>query len=228
KPLLITSMLLAVQKSTSRPPKSGTSTLPHCAHSSVNISTRASGVKSAFFEMLVPPATVTWSTTRAVRWITSRCPCVTGSKDPGQTARVTAPPLHDCGPLARATRKTGLSHRKCDSTAAPPRPATPHPATVANARQRSMNLRRPSGWPLAAPDGCWQSMCLTHTADQPTLRRRAEREAGEAPAPPTWWRSRQSTRELRHCLWRPEPYADHARPGAPDWRHDWPLPTQQR
>ena len=79
------------QKSTSRPLKLSTTTLGHAAVTSCSISMRSSTVNRPAFDPLYATITVTSSNSVAARPMMSRCPLVTGSNDPGQTALRTAP-----------------------------------------------------------------------------------------------------------------------------------------
>src|SRR3954453_16322886 len=75
------------------------------------ISTRSSGSNSRFLDTLTPTTTMISSNSGLTRSMTSRCPQVTGSNEPGQTARLTvgdrtkAVPEHG---VAVTTRPVGL------------------------------------------------------------------------------------------------------------------------
>lgn len=70
---------------------------------SVSISMRSSSVNMPFLDLFTSTATTTSSNSGAVRPMMSRCPFVTGSNEPGQTARLmdgTLPGGH--GPAVRS------------------------------------------------------------------------------------------------------------------------------
>src|SRR6476469_8750952 len=79
----------SAQNVVSSPSKPSTCTLGNSPQTSRSISIRASGVNRRFFDLLTPTATTTSSKSPEAREMMSRCPLVTGSKDPGQTARRT-------------------------------------------------------------------------------------------------------------------------------------------
>lgn len=81
-----------LQKSTRRPWKDSTSTLPKPAVTSRISSIRSSTVNSPCLDWLIITATCTTSYSFEARPMMSRCPLVMGSKDPGQTARRTVIP----------------------------------------------------------------------------------------------------------------------------------------
>src|SRR3712207_9421702 len=81
---------------------------------------RSSGLNSRFFDLLTPTATTTSSKRAAARWTMSRWPLVTGSNEPGQTARLTGAPRT---PSRRVTvPKRGLAVPLAARDAEPVRP----------------------------------------------------------------------------------------------------------
>ena len=78
------------QKSTSSPRNDSIRTLGRFLVTSRRISMRSSMENSPCFVWFTSTATITSSNRRDDRSMMSRCPRVTGSKDPGQTARLTS------------------------------------------------------------------------------------------------------------------------------------------
>ena len=88
-PLTIACAPRSWQNVVSSPVKPATVTLSSPAVACSSIASRSSAVKSRFLDLFTPTATITSSKRVAARRTMSRCPLVTGSNDPGHTARLT-------------------------------------------------------------------------------------------------------------------------------------------
>ena len=83
RPRTITEAWRFLANSTVRPSKLSTVTFGMSLQHSRSSATRSSTVNRGFFALLMSTATMSWSFIFAARLMMSRCPLVTGSKDPG-------------------------------------------------------------------------------------------------------------------------------------------------
>src|SRR4249919_2412236 len=90
-------MSRSAQNVVSSPVKPSTETLGRPPTARRSMASRSSAVNSRCLDWLTPTATTTSSKSDAARSTMSRCPLVTGSNDPGQTARRTGPPRGPSG-----------------------------------------------------------------------------------------------------------------------------------